>query len=128
MRIFILLAFILVGCGAKTDGEKSAQEALLRNLEGYTIAACLTFQTNPYLKDQGDAWASVIIQRMQGSPEILLDIVEKVRVEVDKGNTAVIRDEASPQKDKALPILFCNEIIYQTEVRAAIQKTMEAFK
>src|SRR2546429_7213897 len=36
-----------------------------------SIASCLTQQAEPYLKDQGDAWASVIVQRMHGDIEVL---------------------------------------------------------
>jgi hypothetical protein len=36
---------------------------VLRDVEGYVIASCLAQQSEPYLKDQGDGWASVVIQR-----------------------------------------------------------------
>ncbi len=95
---------------------------MMRDVEGYAIASCLTNQTQPYLKDQGDAWASVIVQRMKGNLDVLVGIAEQVKKENAKGEMVVIRDEAGPGKEKTLPVLYCSEIIARASVRAEIQK------
>lgn len=129
MRIvIILMILILTGCATKTITNGIPRTEVLRDAEGYTIASCLVFQPHPYLKDQGDAWASVIIQRMKGSPDALVGIVEQVKLEINKGDMAVIRDDVTPGQDKTLPVLFCSEIIDSPGVRAAIQKAVVALE
>lgn len=53
-----------------------ARSAVQRDVEGYAIATCLTKQSDPTLKDQGDAWASVIVQRAHGDLEPLHAVQE----------------------------------------------------
>ncbi len=80
-------------------------------------------QPQSYLKDQGDAWASVIIQRMKRQSRYLsCYLTEQVKRENAKGEMAVIRNETGLGKDKILPLLYCYEIIDRPAVRAAIQK------
>lgn len=126
MRVTIFLIFFLVtSCASRPDMHQDYQQKLLRDVEGYAIASCLASLSNSYLKDQGDAWASVIVQRMSGDPSFLLDIVEQVAIEVEKGNMAVMRSDVEPEQDKMLPVLFCSEIIYQPKIRG---KILEAVK
>lgn len=122
--VLLLLGLAVVGCVARVETIGAPRPEVLRDIEGYAIASCLTNQTQPYLKDQGDAWASVIVQRMKGSLDVLTSIAEQVKRENAKGDMAIIRDEAGPGKDKALPVLYCNEIIDKPSVRSAIQKAV----
>jgi hypothetical protein len=125
MRVaLLLLGLAAAGCAAGVDTIAPPRPEVLRDAEGYAIASCLTDQAQPYLKDQGDAWASVIVQRMKGGLDALAGIAEQVKRENARGDMAVIRDEASPGKDKTLPVLYCGEIIDRPSVRAAIQKAV----
>ena len=125
MRIVLLLLGLAVaGCAARVNTIGAPRPEVLRDVEGYAIASCLTNQTQPYLKDQGDAWASVIVQRMKGSFDVLAGIAEHIKRENAKGEMAVIRDETGPGRDKTLPVLYCSEIIDRPSVRAAIQKAV----
>ncbi|MDR1968394.1 MAG: hypothetical protein LBQ32_06850 [Burkholderiaceae bacterium] len=127
MRIILLLIGLAVaGCTSGVHTIGSLRPEVLRDVEGYAIASCLTYQAQPYLKDQGDAWASVIVQRMKGNLNALAGIAEQVKRESAKGDMAVIRDEANPKKDKTLPILYCSEMIDRPSVRAAIQNAVTA--
>jgi hypothetical protein len=99
-----------------------------RDVEGYAIASCLTSQTEPYLKDQGDAWASVVVQRMHGDIDVLAGIAEQVQRENATGDMAVMRDEARPAQGKPLPVLHCGEVIDRPAVRAAIQKAIATLR
>jgi hypothetical protein len=74
------------------------------------------------LKDQGDGWASVILQRMKGDVSVLAVVAGAIKVELAKGRMAVIRNEVGPLPDKELPILYCSEIIDVPQVREAILK------
>ncbi len=125
MRIVVLLLGVVVaGCAPQVSTVGAPRPEVLRDVEGYAIASCLTMQVQPYLKDQGDAWASVIVQRTKGSLDVLIGVAEQVKRETAKGNMAVIRDEIGPGKDKSLPVLYCGEIIDEPAVRAAIQKAV----
>lgn len=127
MRIALLLsALVAAGCTPKTDTIGSPRPVVVRDVEGYAIASCLVNQSQPYLEDQGDAWASVIVQRMKGDLEVFAGVAEQVKLETAKGDMAVVRNEAEPGADKALPVLYCSEIIDKPSVRAAIQKAVAA--
>ena len=127
MRIAMLLsALVVAGCTTKTDTIGSPRPAVVRDVEGYAIASCLINQSQPYLEDQGDAWASVIVQRMKGDLEVFAGVAEQVKLETAKGEMAVVRNEAEPGTDKALPVLYCSEIIDEPAVRAAIRKAVAA--
>lgn len=86
----MLMILILAGYATKTISNDIPRTKALRDAESYAIASCFVFQPHPYLKDQGDAWASVIIQRMKGSLDILVGIVEQVKLEIKKDDMAVI--------------------------------------
>lgn len=124
----LILCFAVTGCTSTVDPLGNPRPDVLRDVEGYVTATCLSSQPQAYLKDQGDAWASVILQRMKGSLDVLADIAEQVKLETAKGDMAVIRDEVGPEMDKALPILYCSEIIDRPAVRAAIQKAATELK
>jgi hypothetical protein len=129
MRIAVLLLGVAVaGCAPKVETIGAPRSEVVRDVEGYAIASCLVNQSEPYLEDQGDAWASVIVQRMKGDLEVFADLAEQVKLETAKGEMATIRNEAEPGSDKALPVLYCGEIIDKPPIRAAIQKVVEAVK
>lgn len=119
-----LMGLVVAGCATGGDTVGGPRSEVLRDAEGYAIASCLTYQAPAYLKDQGDAWASVIVQRWKGSLDALLAIAEQVKRENARGDMAVIRDESGQGKDKALPVLYCSEMIDKPSVRAAIQKAV----
>lgn len=127
MRIAVLiLGLSVAGCAPKVDTIGSPRPEVVRDVEGYAIASCLVNQSEPYLKDQGDAWASVIVQRMKGDLEVFAGLAEQVKLETAKGEMATIKNEAEPGSDKALPVLYCSELIDKPAVRAAIQKAVAA--
>lgn len=124
--VLLLLALAAVGCATTVDTIGAPRPEVLRDVEGYAIATCLVSQPQPYLKDQGDAWTSVIVQRLKGDLEVLAALAEQIKRENAKGEMAVIRDETQPGKDKILPVLYCSEMIDRPAVRAAIQKAVTA--
>lgn len=125
MRVILaLLGLAIAGCATSVNTVTPARSEVLRDVEGYAIASCLTYQTQPYLKDQGDAWASVIVQRMKGSLETFAAVAEQVKRESKGDDVAVIRNESGAEQDKILPVLYCSEMIDNPSVRAAIQKAV----
>ncbi len=135
MRVALLLLVpAIAGCTPDTNPAGGARTQVQRDVESYAIASCLTQQAEPYLKDQGDAWASVVVQRMHGDIEVLAGIAEQVQRENAKGGNgakddmAVMRDEARPGQGKPLPVLHCGEVIDRPTVRAAIQKAITALR
>lgn len=121
MRLHFLLPVVIVLTGCSTANYYQ-NTMIQKDIEGYAIASCLTYQESPYLQDQGDAWASVIIQRTKGNIDILPEIAEIIKAEVSKGQMVIIRSENIKAKDKALPVLYCNEIIYKQPVQSALKK------
>jgi hypothetical protein len=125
--MLILIALLSTQCVAASKSEDNREQALI-DAEGYAIASCLTLQSETYLKDQGDGWASVIVQRAHGDIELFFRISEAVKLEAKKGKMAAIRDESNPGKDLLLPILYCNEIIYEPAIHSAILKAVKGIK
>ncbi|WP_428145284.1 hypothetical protein [Delftia acidovorans] len=124
----LLLVPAIAGCTPDTNPAGGARTQVQRDVESYAIASCLTQQAEPYLKDQGDAWASVVVQRMHGDIEVLAGIAEQVQRENTNGDMAVMRDETRPGQGKPLPVLHCGEVIDRPAVRAAIQKAIAALR
>ncbi len=129
MRMALLACgLVIAGCTPDTNPAGGARTQVQRDVESYAIASCLTQQAEPYLKDQGDAWASVVVQRMHGDIEVLAGIAEQVQRENTNGDMAVMRDETRPGQGKPLPVLHCGEVIDRPAVRAAIQKAIAALR
>ena len=120
MRMSLTCAVIGLAATAAADARSDVQ----RDVEGYAIATCLSNQNQPYLKDQGDAWASVIVQRGKGELDAFTDVAAAVKKELAKGSMPVARAETEASGDKALPVQYCSEIIDAPGVRTAIQKAV----
>lgn len=122
----LLLCTLIGGCATQAPESAPRSQALI-DIEGYAVASCLTLQADPYLRDQGDGWAAVIVQRAQGDLDGLATIAEAVRHASSENPMAIIRAEGDAGKDKSLPILYCNELIDTPTVRQAIRQTVTAF-
>lgn len=126
-----LLACCLVfatlnACAATPVAATAGRDAARRDVESYAIASCLTYQQQPFLKDQGDGWASAIIQRSKGALDDFTTVAEAVKAEVARGNMVVIRVETGPEHEKALPVAYCFEILHTPSVHAAIDNAMKS--
>ncbi|WP_229477017.1 hypothetical protein [Massilia rubra] len=129
MRVVcIAWGLALAGCASSVNTAGAPRPAVQRDVEGYAIASCMTYQADAFTKDQGDAWASVIVQRMKGDLDAMVEIAEQVKRENAASGVAVMRDESEPQKGKVLPVLHCVEMIDRPAVRAAIQKAVAALR
>lgn len=111
----------LTACAATPISKKSERDTARRDVESYAIASCLTFQQQPYLRDQGDGWASAVIQRSKGELEELTAVANAVQKEVSKGNMTLIRVESGSESEIALPIAFCFDILNSHSVHAAVE-------
>lgn len=114
-----------VGFTAASSSKAHGRDLLRRDVEGYAIASCLVAQDQPALKDQGDGWASAIVQRSRGGLDQFTAVTAAVRAELVKGNMATIRSETEPGNEKRLPIMYCAELIDTPSVRAAIDKAVK---
>lgn len=118
------MALALPACFAEPTATMRGQEAVKRDVEAYAIASCLTYQQQPFLKDQGDGWASAIIQRFKGELDDLIAVAAVVKMEVSKGDMVIIPDETSPEREMALPIAYCVDILNALSVHAAVRKSI----
>lgn len=122
---WLRVSIVCVACAFLWGSSAFARTAVQRDVEGYAIATCLSQQSEPYLKDQGDAWASVVVQRSQGDIELFHPVQQAVESELKKGNVAAIYQEGDTKHSKPVPVLYCAEIIDAGEVRAAIAKAIK---
>ena len=115
----------LSNCFATLPANAYAHDKVRRDVESYAIASCLAYQQQPYLKDQGDGWASAVVQRSKGDINAFTDVAVAVKTEVAKGDMAVIRNEAGPEPDKTLPVAYCVELLDSPSIHAAIEKAIK---
>ena len=113
-------------CTMASIAQSAPRSQLQQDVEGYAVAACLTLQQSEVLKDQGDGWASVIVQRGFGNVEDWQPLIDAVTAAVKSKPVAVIKGDGATSKQ--MPIFYCAEIIDRPEVRAEIEKTMEKMK
>lgn len=125
--ISIVCLLLMTACATSLGSSTEERPSVVRDAERYAIASCLTRQSHPYLRDQGDAWASAIVQTMAGDPALLGPIVTAVDQELNQNSMAVARDDATGG-DKNLPIMHCAEIGDAPEVRRAINTAVEALR
>lgn len=114
------LSMLLAHPAASHEERAGGRSAVLRDVEGYAIATCLLGQPEPFLREQGQGWASVIVERGHGDIEAFVAVAAAVKARVAEGDMAMVHDEASPRTDKRMPVFYCGEIIDTPSVRAAI--------
>lgn len=119
-RLIAVIAAGIATSATAAHGRPSVQ----RDVEGYAIATCLASQKEPYLKDQGDAWASVIVQRSHGGIEQFSSVAAAVKTALTQARVPVIHQDSDSPKDKELPVLYCAEIIDAPGVDGAIRKAV----
>ena len=124
-RSKFVLAAICAVCAATSDAEP-ARSRVQRDVEGYAIASCLSYQAEPYLRQQGEGWASSIVQTGKGDVAVLARLAEQVQRELPKAPMAIIPSESGVGHETALPILYCHELIDRPALRAAIRKAVAA--
>lgn len=124
--VLMVMAAAMAGCTMHPASLSNVNHQVLKDIESYAIASCLCNQADPYLKQQGDAWASAIIQRTNITLETLTSISAQIDNYAGGGQTALVRSEAPGEKDKSLPLMFCYEIVEKSEIRAAIQGAVSA--
>lgn len=112
----------LNACATTPNIPTNGRNAATRDVEEYAIASCLFYQQQLFLKDQGDSWASAIIQRSKGELDYFTALADAVKMEVSKGNMVVIRAENEPGHEKALPIAYCFELLNTPSVHSAVER------
>lgn len=98
----------------------AVRSAAARDVEGYAVATCLAAQADPVLKQQGEGWASAIIERGRGGVEQLRPVQLAVARALAQSGVAVMRQDGPRPSDLALPAMTCGEIVDRPVVRAAV--------
>jgi hypothetical protein len=111
---------------SSTQVKAEARDQLRRDVEGYASATCLTLQEEDYLRQQGQGWASIIIQRGYGDIGHWLPLIESVRAQLKEEPVSMIIGDGPAAKP--VPIFHCAEIIDKPRVRAAIEAAITRFK
>lgn len=93
-----------------------------RDVQGYAVAACLTQQKETYLREQGDGWGSVIINRGFGNVEDWQPLIAAVAAEIERTPPMVVHGDGN---DKEMPIAYCAEIVDQPDVNEVIGQTID---
>jgi hypothetical protein len=124
---FLLTCFIFSGCSTGANSRIAEKTNLITDLEDYAIASCLALQKEAFLIGQGDAWASVVIQRTKVDTENLMLIYTEVQQLTQKKEMPVIRIETDNVDEKSLPIMYCKEIIDEPSIRSLILQIVHSY-
>ena len=120
-----LLTMMLSACNATFPIKAIDRSAVRRDVESYAIASCLAYQKQPYLKEQGDGWASAIVQRSEGDINALIVVAQAVKAEVAKGKMEVNLNDNGPKHVEVLPVAYCFEILDSPSIHAAVKKAIK---
>ncbi len=105
-----------------------------RDVEGYASSACLTnisaadfsAQDVAFLKQQGEFWGSIIVERSKGDIEHLIGLIPVIQSAMSEmPMTMVKRDGPEDQAAQPASIFYCSEIIDNPKVRISIEKTIK---
>ena len=102
--LFIVATTVLGAVGVAAAGPPS-RSPVSRDVQGYAVAACLSRQSNPYLKEQGEGWAQTIVERAHGDPAAFRAVEQAAAATLAKTGVAVIRIDGPTTGDRALPVL-----------------------
>jgi hypothetical protein len=116
---------MLSACNATLPKKEFYRSAVRRDVESYAIASCLAYQKQPYLKEQGDGWASAIVQRSEGDINALIVVAQAVGAEVSKGKMKVNLSDNGPKHVEVLPVAYCFEILDSPSIHAAVKKAIK---
>lgn len=122
----LVRAAVLGAALLSTSTAAEARRAALRaDVEGYAMAACLTRQDVPYLREQGHLWGNAILQRGHGSVEDWTTLADAVGAAAARQTMSMARgDGAVDDALKPMPLLFCHELVRSPAVRAAKVRAM----
>lgn len=121
LRFCLTLATVLTAAPAIA----AVRTALQRDVEGYAVAVCLGRQESAYLKDQAHGWASTVVMGGRGELDDLAPLQAAVEAEVARGPMAYVHRENEPTRSKAMPVMYCANIIDRARVRGAIETAMK---
>ncbi len=102
-----------------------ARSEVQRDVEGYAVASCLLQQKEPFLKDQGALWADGIVQRSHGDIQHFRSVADAVQSDLAHKPMAMARRESDPMHAAPVPVPYCEEIIDDVPVRAAIDAAIK---
>jgi hypothetical protein len=106
---------------ALSSAALQARSTLDRDVEGYAMASCLAAAGDPRLKDESDAWASVIVQRSRGGIAPFTALAAAVRAELARrGIDRMSIETPAGASDRPVPLLTCHDIIDAPAVAKAL--------
>ncbi|MFP8967374.1 hypothetical protein ACKC9G_12400 [Pokkaliibacter sp. CJK22405] len=98
----------------------------LQDMTEYAMASCLYHQKSEYLQEEGNAWASIIINRMHGAIDVLTEINQAVLKASEQQKPFVVSSETSPTHDRVVYIPYCYEMASTPVVKSAIDQAAKA--
>ncbi|MEE7465480.1 hypothetical protein MFUR16E_32065 [Methylobacterium fujisawaense] len=89
------------------------------------MAACLTSQDVPFLREQGYLWGGAVIQRGHGPLDDWTALARAVAASAARRAMPMARgDGAVHDLLKPMPLLFCHELVRSPAIRAAKIRAM----
>ena len=118
-----LAAAAFAGAATQTPRDPAGPE---RDLTRYAMAACLAAQDQPYLKDQGQRWASGLIELGHGPVEAWLPVAQAVTAELARTGVGMSKPDGPLHPSVPTPLMTCGHIADAPLERAAIDTAARA--
>lgn len=121
-RSLALLTFALL---SPTLALAAPRADVVRDVQGYAIAACLSQQVDAVLKAQGEGWLDIIIQRGKGGIEDWASLRDAIDAALAEAAVPMVKVEGG---ERPMPLFQCAEMIDDPIVAAEIDATIEKMK
>lgn len=124
MRSVLAVAVAAILLGTPTAAWPR-RDALRADVEGYAMASCLIRQDPAYLREQGHLWSGAVLQHGHGSLDDWSLLSRAVEAESARRPMAMARGDGAVHAPlKAMPLLFCHELVRTPVVRAAMARAV----
>ncbi|WP_054158930.1 hypothetical protein [Rhizobium sp. AAP43] len=122
---FCAYALTLSAALAPLSALAAPRDAVTRDVQGYAIAVCLDRQENEVLKEQGNGWAAIIVERGKGDIEDWAPLRNAVEAALAEATVPVVRGDSG---EHPMPLFQCAELIDDPIVAAEIDATIAKMK
>lgn len=127
MRKAIVFFALLAGCSGESRPVKAETKPTARDdLVQYATASCFAFQQNDYLKNQGERWASAILQNAHGPVEKWTPVADAVKNALARSGVAQGQGEGPQAPTVPLPVMTCGQIATTPAVSFSIDTAAKA--
>ncbi|THV25499.1 hypothetical protein [Peteryoungia ipomoeae] len=126
----VLLVATAAGLGT-TPSWAEPRADVTRDVQGIAVATCLTRQSDPVLKEQGEGWLQMLSERAKAQPEDWKDLSDTIDAALAEAMVPVVMGD-KPGEERPMPLILCAELtddpIVARQVDLLIERLRPAYQ